>query len=202
MTLPNLPARLRALPPAAALLLTLAALPAQAHGGHELSSGFLAAVAHPWTGADHLFATVAAGLLAAHLGGRAGAAVIGAFLAGLLAGAAGGATGWGGSPAEALLGLSVAGLGLLPCVPAARGRALGSLSAFAFAAVHGHAHQLEGGMGPLSAGMTGLLLSSAVLLGLGVLAWHGAVRAGLRRAALALPLAALGGLLTLRAVLA
>ena len=202
MTLTNLPARLRALPPAAALLLTLVTLPARAHGGHELSSGFLAAVAHPWTGADHLFATVAAGLLAMHLGGRAGAAVVGAFLAGLLAGVAAGAAGWGGSPAEALLGLSVAGLGLLLWLPAARGRALGGLAAFAFAAVHGHAHQLEGGMGPLSAPMAGLLLSSAALVLLGGLAGRGALRAGLRRAALALPLGALGGMLTLRALVA
>ena len=202
MTFQNLPARLRALPPAAALLLTLAALPARAHGGDELSSGFLAAVAHPWTGADHLFATVAAGLLAVHLGGRAGAAVLGAFLAGLLAGAAMGAAGWGGSPVEALLGLSVAGLGLLLCLPAARGRALGALAAFAFAAVHGHAHQLEGGMGPLSAPMAGLLLSSGALLLLGGLAGRGALRAGWRRATLALPLGALGGMLSLRALLA
>jgi urease accessory protein len=202
MTLPTLPARLRALPPAAALLLTLAALPARAHGGHELSSGFLAAVAHPWTGADHLFATLAAGLLAAHLGGRAGAAVLGAFLAGLLAGAAAGAAGWGGSPAEVLLGASVAGLGLLSCVPAARGRALGGLAAFAFAAVHGHAHQLEGGVGPLWAPMAGLWLSSAALLLLGGLVGRGALRAGLMRAALALPLGALGGMLSLRALLA
>lgn len=202
MTLPTLPARLRALPPAAALLLALAALPARAHGGHELSSGFLAAVAHPWTGADHLFATLAAGLLAAHLGGRAGAAVLGAFLAGLLTGAAAGAAGWGGSPAELLLGVSVAGLGVLSCVPAARGRVLGGLAAFAFAAVHGHAHQLEGGVGPLSGPMAGLMLSSVALLLLGGLAGRGAMRVGLRRAALALPLGALGGMLTLRAILA
>lgn len=202
MTLTKLAARLRALPAAAALLLTLAALPVRAHGGPELSSGFLAAVVHPWTGADHLLAAVAAGLLAAHLGGRAGAAVLGAFLAGLLAGAAAAAAGWGGSPAEALLGLSVAGLGMLLCMPAARGGALGGLAVFAFAAVHGHAHQLESGMGPLSMPMAGLLLSSAVLVGLGGFAGGGALRAGLRRAALALPLAALGGLLTLRAVLA
>ena len=201
MTLTNLPVRLRALPPAATLLLTLAALPARAHGVHELSSGFLAAVAHPWSGADHLFAAVAAGLLAVHLGGRAGAAVLGAFLAGLLSGAAVAAAGWGGSPAEALLGVSVAGLGLLLCLPAARGRALGGLAAFAFAAVHGHAHQLEGGMGPLSAPMAGLLLSSAALLLLGGLVGRGAMRAGLRRAVLALPLASLGGLLTLRALI-
>lgn len=202
MTLTNLTARLRALPAAAALLLTLAALPARAHGGHELSSGFLAAVVHPWTGADHLLAAVAAGLLAVHLGGRAGAAVLGAFLAGLLAGAAAAAAGWSGSPAEALLGLSVTGLGLLVCVPAARGRAPGSLAAFVFALVHGHAHQLESGMEPLSAPMSGLLLSNVALLLLGGLAGRGAMRAGLRRAALALPLSALGGMLTLRALLA
>jgi urease accessory protein len=202
MNLPLLPARLRALPPAAAMLLSLAASPAWAHGGHELSSGFLAAVTHPWTGADHLFAAVAAGMLAVHLGGRAGAAVLGAFLAGLLAGAAAAAAGWGGSPAEALLGVSVAGLGLLLCAPAARGRALGGLATFAFAAVHGHAHQLEAGMGPGSAAMAGLLMSSAALLVMGGLAWRGALRAGLRRTALALPLAGLGGMLTVRAMLA
>ena len=197
-----LAARLRALPPAAALLLSLPAFPAWAHGGHELSSGFLAAAAHPWTGADHLFAAVAAGMLAVHLGGRAGAAVLGAFLAGLLTGAAAGSAGWGGSPAEALLGVSVAGLGLLLGAPAARGRTLGGLATFAFAAVQGHAHQLEAGMGPGSAAMAGLLLSSAALLAMGGLAWRGAVRAGLRRTALALPLAGLGTMLTVRAMLA
>jgi hypothetical protein len=57
-------------------------------------------------------------------------------------------------------------------------------------------------MGPLSMPMAGLLLSSAALLLLGGLAGRGALRAGLRRAALALPLGALGGMLTLRALLA
>lgn len=192
---------LRAASCVAALGLAAASLPAKAHAGTELSSGFLLAVLHPWTGADHLLAATAAGMLAVHLGGRGGAAVAAAYLAGLVSGAALGAAGWGmASPLEALLAASVAAFAALLLIPAARTRSLPVVVAGGFAAVHGHAHQLEGAMSVSTAAMGGLVVSTAALVLVGATACHGLSRTRLRKAHVALPLAGAGTLLMLRAL--
>jgi urease accessory protein len=184
----------------AALLLTAASLPAMAHPGHGLDSGFIGAALHPLTGADHLLATLCAGMLAVHLGGRAGRALPWACLAGMLAGAAFGAGGWVASPMEALLGASVTVLAALLLVPPALGRGLVVAAAATFAAVHGHAHRVEGGMPLISPEMAGLLLASAALVLLGAAGWSLLRRAGLRGMHVALPVAAAGMFLTWRAL--
>lgn len=190
---------LRATTCIATLGLAVANLPARAHGGADLSSGFMLAAAHPWTGVDHLLAAVAAGMLAVHLGGRAGRAVAAAYLGGLVAGVALGVAGWATtSPLEMLLAASVVALGALLLMPAARARGLAVFIAGGFAVVHGHAHQWEGGMNVLSTAMGGLWVSTAALVLVGTLAGQGLFRTGLHKAHVALPLAGFGSLLMLR----
>jgi len=184
----------------AALALVAISLPAAAHPGHDLASGFVAAALHPLTGADHLLATLCAGMLAVHLGGRAGRAMPWVCLAGMLGGAAFGAAGWVGSPMEVLLGASVAALAAMLLVPAALGRGLVVLVAAGFAAVHGHAHRVESGMPLVSAEMAGLLFTSAALMLAGAVGWRQLMRLGLRGAHVALPMASAGLFLTVRAL--
>ena len=64
----------------AAALLLLSAQAALAHPGHGGAAGLAHGFAHPFSGADHLLAMVAVGLLAAAQGGRALWAVPLAFL--------------------------------------------------------------------------------------------------------------------------
>ncbi len=184
----------------AALLPMAASLPAAAHPGHDLASGFIDAALHPLTGADHLLATLCVGMLAVHLGGRAGRALPWACLAGMAAGAAFGAGGWVAAPMETLLGASVAAMAAMLLVPPAWGRGLVVIVAAAFAAVHGHAHRVESGMQPISAEMAGLVLASTALVLLGAAGWHALKRVGLRGLHVALPVAAAGMFLSWRAL--
>jgi urease accessory protein len=52
----------------AALMLGLAAAPAEAHSGTGLAGGFVSGFAHPFGGADHLLAMASVGLWGAFLG--------------------------------------------------------------------------------------------------------------------------------------
>ncbi len=69
-----------------ALLLAAGCSAAMAHPGHP--EGFLAAVAHPWLGWDHLLAMVLVGVLAASYSGLKGLTLPVAFVASLTAAAA------------------------------------------------------------------------------------------------------------------
>ena len=130
---------------ACAAALAGVALPALAHAGDATLGGFMQALAHPWSGADHLLAALTAGMLAAHLGRRAGTALCAAYLFGLISGALL-ATGAAPQFAESLLGASVAALALLMLRPAhGAGRFSAVGAAALFALLHGLVHQLERG---------------------------------------------------------
>jgi urease accessory protein len=166
--------------PAANLVATLAGVallftsPAFAHGESDQAGGFLAGLAHPVAGLDHVLAMIAVGLWGTQLGKPALWVLPVAFpIVMALGGLA------------ALLGLPLAGveLGIAVSAMVLGGVVAGGLRAplplalagvAAFAVFHGYAHgaELRSGQGPLaySAGFviaTGLL--HAVGIGLGIL---------------------------------
>lgn len=178
----------------AVLGLGVVAAPAGAHSGHEHLDAFARAALHPWTGLDHVLAACTAGLLAAHRGARGGAAVIAAYLGGLAAGVLfGGAA--GGLALETALGVSVVALAwLLARAPSTAGLVM-VLTAL-FAAWHGAAHRFDSAAaGPLSLSIGGFVLSTAVLLALGVGVGHRVLRERLHRRLAAWPIAVAGAML-------
>ncbi|MCJ2108461.1 HupE/UreJ family protein [Methylobacterium sp. E-041] len=179
--------RLAALALPALVLLPQAAL---AHPGHGEAAGLVHGFLHPVSGADHVLAMVAVGLLAALRGGRALWALPAAFLALMAAGAGLGmagveVSGLGLPVAETGIALSVVAFGLAAAfglrLPVA---ALGALVG-GFAAFHGYAHGAE--MPETASGLVyslGFLAGTALLhaagLGLGL-----AIAAGTRRTVMA-----------------
>lgn len=152
-----------------AAVLGLSAAPAFAHTGMGAAAGFMAGLAHPFAGADHLLAMVTVGLWAGVIGGRATWLLPVSFL---LAMALGGVLGMEGVVLPAVetgIAVSVLGLGLLlafnPSLPMAACMAITA----AFAVFHGHAHGTEM---PLSAsGLTyglGFLAATATLHAMGL----------------------------------
>ncbi len=143
---------------AALATVAAAAIPtvASAHPGfgeiHDLAHGF----AHPFTGLDHMIATLAVGVFAAQLGGRALWLVPGTFVAVMAAAGVAGMLGVTIPYVETGIALSVLALGAAIAfairVPVAIAMALVGF----FAIFHGHAHGTEM---PASA--------SGVLFGLG-----------------------------------
>ena len=126
----------------AVLALSLMAVGAEAHPGHG-AHGFLAGLAHPFTGFDHLVAMVAVGLFAARLGGKAIWMVPLSFIGLLALGGAWGMAGMVLPVAEAMILLSVA---VLPAVAVMRWKAnVATACALVgvFALFHGFAHGLE-----------------------------------------------------------
>lgn len=153
-------------------LLACTAGAASAHPGHGLGSGFMAGLAHPLGGLDHLLAMVAVGLWSAAVlpAGRrwwGPAAFAGAMLTGAVLGAAGLAL-----PAlEAGIAASVVLLGLLLAGPARLGAAGGALLVGAAGLAHGMAHGVEAPPAALFAAyVAGFGLSTLALHGLGLAA--------------------------------
>lgn len=183
--------------PALVLLATLS-LPALAHPGHgaSLAEGLL----HPLTGADHLLATLGAGIWAALQAGRSRWLIPSGFLMLMSAGA------WlglhGHAPASTELGVaaSVAAIGLLILRPVRIAPALATLLAGAFALFHGFAHGIEmPAFGALRFGI-GFTAASALLL-LAGLALGGALHGNTRLASVSgAAIAAFGALLMLQAL--
>jgi urease accessory protein len=159
----------RAIAPAAAVSILLAAGAAQAHTGVGATSGFMSGLAHPIFGLDHLLAMVAVGLWASLLGGRAMWLVPAAFVAVMAAGGALAMAAVGLPVVELMIVGSVVALGALVAlrvrVPAAAGMAVVA----AFALFHGHAHGMEmpAGAGGLSY-FAGFALATAALHGVGL----------------------------------
>jgi urease accessory protein len=147
--------------------LLLASLPglALAHPGHDGSAGFVAGLAHPLLGADHLVAALLAGCWAAQRGGTLRLAIPATFLAMLAAGLLTAAwTPVASTPVEHAIALSVLVLGLAVAFSwrLAMPACLALAGTFAF--VHGLAHGAERpGEGLLAYG-TGLTLATTVLL--------------------------------------
>jgi urease accessory protein len=172
----------------------LAAAPALAHPGHggmTLAAGLL----HPLSGADHILAMTAVGLLAAKRGGAALIAWPSAFVAAMLAGYGLGAAHLISLSVEPGILASVIVLGALAAAsvetPLAAGLGLIGL----FGLCHGYAHGAEA---PAGAGVgfpLGFAASTAMLHGLGLALGLSALR--LRRPMLLRVLGggvALGGL--------
>jgi urease accessory protein len=156
--------------------LVLASAPAWAHvgqAGHQ-HSGFLAGLAHPVGGLDHLLAMLAVGIwsaLASRGDMRKASAAPAAFVAAMLLGALAGHAGLSLPLVETGIAVSVLALGLLIAarieLPALVGAGLVAL----FAIWHGHAHGAET-TGAIAAYMAGFALTTTALhvagIGLGV----------------------------------
>src|ERR1041384_7074967 len=147
-------------------LLLLAAGPALAHPGHEVS-GFL----HPFTGLDHMLAMVGVGLWAAFMAGRKpviALAVPAAFLVMMAIVAAGGFAGIKVPLVEAASLASVFVIGglIIGAVRLPVAWAMGVVGLFAV--FHGYAHALEAP--PTGAGsyILGFLAATALLQGVGL----------------------------------
>ncbi|MGH8446738.1 MAG: HupE/UreJ family protein [Solimonas sp.] len=128
----------------ASLALSAVAMPAFAHPGHDLpGAGFLAGLAHPLTGADHLLAMIAVGVWAAQLGGRARWAVPLSFVAVMAVGAACAMNGWAPPYIEAGIAASLLVLGLLVAMAGRLPLPVATALTGAFAFYHGAAHGSE-----------------------------------------------------------
>lgn len=142
---------------------------ALAHTGHGEMGSLMSGFVHPLTGADHVLAMVAVGLLAAHLGGRMLWALPLAFLGMMLIG---GAVAIAGAPL-ALVELGIFASVLVLGTLIASGRSLPGTLALGlcalFAVFHGHAHGAEmpaAASGALYA--TGFVASTGLLHALGI----------------------------------
>ena len=154
---------------------------AQAHPGHV--GGYLAGIAHPFTGLDHLLAMLAVGVWAAQLGGRAKWLVPSSFLACMAVAASVGMSGIVLPMVESGIATSVLLLGLLIAFSIKLPIALSASIVGLFAVFHGYAHGAE--MPQLSTPWVygiGFMLSTAALHGLGLLLGSGLHKkaAGLR----------------------
>lgn len=151
------------------LLLALMPSAALAHTGHDVGS-FGNGFGHPFSGADHMLAMVALGLLAVQVGGRAVWALPLTFVAAMLVG---GLLGAGGMPFPAveptilasciILSALVAMAVQLPMWMMLAGTAL-------FGAAHGWAHGAEGPASGLAVYAAGFAVATALLHGLGIAA--------------------------------
>ena len=145
---------------------------AQAHPGHV--GGYLAGIAHPFTGLDHLLAMLAVGVWAAQLGGRAKWLVPASFIACMAVAASVGLSGIALPMVESGIATSVLLLGLLIAFSIKLPIALSASIVGLFAVFHGYAHGAE--MPQLSTPWVygiGFMLSTAALHGLGLLLGSG-----------------------------
>lgn len=143
----------------------LASGTAMAHGGHDHVHGFVAGLAHPFGGLDHLLAMVGVGLFAGMLGGASRWRLPLAFVAAMTLGAVAGLAGFGsGAPTEQLIALGVLAIGLAIAFAIRVRPVLATLLVAACALFHGQAHGAEL---PAQAGalayVAGFVLSTAAL---------------------------------------
>ncbi|GJD64120.1 HupE/UreJ family protein [Methylobacterium frigidaeris] len=167
----------------AAALLLLSSQAAFAHPGHGDAAGLAHGFAHPLSGADHLLAMVAVGLLAAARGGRALWAVPLAFLGMMAVGGALAAAGSALPFVETGIGLSVVAFGLAAAFGAGLPLAAALALVGTFAVFHGYAHGAE--MPETASGLAygiGFLAASALLHLAGIGLGFGAGRVAQGRA--------------------
>ncbi len=149
----------------------LAASPALAHPGHD-GATLAAGLMHPLSGADHILAMTAVGLLAAKRGGAALVAWPAAFVAAMLAGYGLGMATPGALPVEPGIMASVIVLGALAASSIQTSLLAGLALIAAFGACHGYAHGSEapahaGAAFPLGfAASTAALHAAGLTLGL------------------------------------
>lgn len=133
-------------------------------------SDFIAGLAHPVSGADHVLAMVAIGLWGVIAGGRAVWAWPAAFVAMVLMGFATAICGLQVPLVEPAIAASIVVLGLLVALAVRAPLWLGAVIAGLFAFFHGHAHGTEAataGVG-LFAYASGFSLTTAALHALGI----------------------------------
>lgn len=152
------------------LILIAYASPALAHDGaaHDLSllDGFI----HPLSGADHILAMLAVGLVATAFSGWRAFALPLAFLAAMVAGFVTARLGIPLPSVDTVVLISVVVLGMLVLMPVRIVPALIAVSGFAL--YHGHAHGAEAGGAESISFALGFLVSSAGLILSGILAGH------------------------------
>ena len=149
---------------------------ASAHHGNG-GSGWLAGLAHPFTGADHLLTMLAVGLLAARIGGRATAILPTAFLGGMAVGGVVGIRGISLPAVETLIAASVIAVGLALALRRTCSVPLAAVGVGLFAIAHGYAHGAELPLTVNSNQFTfGVLAATAILLGAGVAIGRWALR--------------------------
>jgi len=156
---------------------------ALAHGTHD-AGHFLAGAAHPISGADHVLAMVAVGLMAAQAGGRALWAMPTSFVGAMLAGGALGFAGMGFPAVEPLILASILLLGVAVALAVRLPLAITLPVIALFGVAHGWAHGAEGPVSGMAVYALGFALVTAALHGLGI---------ALGRALGALPLRLAGG---------
>lgn len=157
-----------------AILLASLALPAAAHPGHD-AGGFATGFAHPFGGFDHLLAMLAVGLWAAQYAARSDNRISlwllpAAFVLPMGAGFLLALNGLVLPGVETGIALSVLLLGLAVAFAVRPPLAAAMAVTAIFALFHGHAHGAE--MGAAAAGVyaAGMLLATALLHGLGLVA--------------------------------
>ena len=155
----------------AGCLISALALRALGHPGHA-TGGFVAGLAHPLWGIDHVLTMVAVGIWASQLGGRATWLVPLSFLAFMVAGAGAAFAGLqvASSAVDQAVAASLLIMGLFVAsalhMPTLRGVALAAL----FAALHGYAHgtELHAGISAAAYG-AGFIGTTTCLLAAGVM---------------------------------
>ena len=152
---------------AALALALLAAGPALAHPGHGAS--FVAGLTHPLSGADHILAMAAVGLLAAQRGGRALWLWPVAFVAAMLGGYGLGVAAPGAPLVEPGVLASVIVLGAIMAAQARTPLAVGAVLIGAFGLTHGYAHGSESPAGARLGFLLGFALTTALLHSAGLL---------------------------------
>ncbi len=166
------------IPTAAFLLMPTIAF---AHPGHAEVSGFATGALHPLTGMDHLLAMLAAGVLAARLGGKARWALPAAFLLLMAVGGAVGVAGAQISFIEIGIALSVIVLGGLIALDVKMPVAVATVGTGFFALFHGYAHGVEMPLNASGFGYAaGFLSTTSILLATGAALSILAVSAGHR----------------------
>ena len=172
---------------ALAIGLAFASGSAMAHPGGPHVHGFLDGFAHPVSGFDHLAAMVAVGLIAAHLGGRALWQVPASFVGAMAIGAGLAMAGLAMPLVETGIAVSLIVFGAMVALRARVPAAAACILVAGFGLFHGFAHGMEA---PADASglsyMTGFVLATALLHGIGVLAGLrlGATASNVGRAAL------------------
>lgn len=160
-------------------VLLLLPAPAMAHGVHD-SGTLVAGALHPFSGADHVLAMVAVGVLAAQMTGRAVWALPAAFVGSMLVGGVVGTEGLPFPAAEPMILASIVILGALVALAAQLPLpALFAMTA-AFGLAHGWAHGAEGPAVGLALYSTGFVLGTALLHLVGIALGRGLPALALR----------------------
>jgi urease accessory protein len=145
------------------MVFAAAASPAEAHTIGSMA-GFMHGFTHPFSGLDHIFAMVAVGFYAAHLGGRSICLVPLAFMAMMAVGGAVGAVGISIPFVEIGIALSVIVLGAAVAVRLNLSTAAAMCLVGFSALFHGYAHGAE-----MPVDASGLEFGLAFVLATGIL---------------------------------